>query len=38
MDYSDFYQELNERTNIPDKQQLMDHMRNSIIEQLQDAK
>lgn len=38
MDYSDFYEELNERTNIPDKQQLMDHMRNSIIEQLQDVK
>ena len=38
MDYSDFYQELNEQKNIPDQQQLIDHMRNSIVEQLQDAK
>lgn len=35
MDYSDFYDELNERTNLPDRQQLMDHMKNSIIDQLQ---
>lgn len=35
MDYSDFYDELNEKTNLPDKQQLIEHMRNSIINQLQ---
>lgn len=35
MDYSDFYDELNERTNLPDKNQLMEHMKNSIIDQLQ---
>lgn len=35
MDYSDFYDELNERTNLPDRQQLMEHMKNSIIDQLQ---
>lgn len=36
MDYSDFYDELNERTNLPDKKQLMEHMKNSIIDQLQE--
>lgn len=35
MDYSDFYEELNERTNLPDREQLMEHMKNSIVEQLQ---
>lgn len=35
MDYSDFYDELNERTNLPDREQLMEHMKNSIVEQLQ---
>lgn len=35
MDYSDFYEELNERTNLPDREKLMEHMKNSIVEQLQ---
>lgn len=34
MDYSDFYDELNERTNMPDKNQIMEHMKNSIVDQL----
>ena len=35
MDYSDFYEELNERTNLPDREKLMESMKNSIVEQLQ---
>ena len=35
MDYSDFYDELNERANLPDREQIMEHMKNSIVEQLQ---
>lgn len=35
MDYSDFYHELNERQAIPDKNQLIDYMKNTITEQLQ---
>ena len=34
MDYSDFYDELNERTNMPDRNQIMEHMKNSIVDQL----
>lgn len=35
MDYSDFYEELNERTSLPDREKLMESMKNSIVEQLQ---
>lgn len=36
MDYSDFYQELNENQRIPDKEQLIKYMRQSISQQLQE--
>lgn len=35
MDYSDFYDDLNSNTEVPDKNQLMEYMRKSITEQMQ---
>lgn len=35
MDYTDFYEELNSNTEVPDKDRLIDYMKNSISEQMQ---
>lgn len=35
MNYSDFYEELNSNTQVPDKDQLIKYMKNSITEQMQ---